>query len=135
MPSPKSGKAGSPVDPAEPKAAEKADKADPGDVEQVKAQQRQTQTGKYGSVKTQPYKPPQTAAEKETKKSWIEIEMVDEEDQPVPGEAYKITLPDGQTIAEGTLNDKGFTRVDGIEQGTCKITFPDLDKDAWEAVS
>jgi hypothetical protein len=45
---------------------------------------------------------------------------------------YRITLPDGETVAEGTLDDKGFARVDGIEPGTCKITFPDLDKDAWE---
>lgn len=132
MPSPKSGKAGTPVDPAEPNAAEEADKADPGEVEQVKAQQRQTQSGKYGSVQTKPYKPPETKEEKEKKKSWIEIEMVDEEEQPVPGMAYRITLPDDETVAEGTLDDKGFARVEAIEPGTCKITFPELDKEAWE---
>jgi hypothetical protein len=129
---PKSGKAGTPVDPADPKAAKDADKADPGEVEQVKAEQQQTQTGKYGSEKVKPYKPPQTEEEKKQKTSWIEIEMMDEENQPVPGMAYRITLPDGETVAEGTLDDKGFARVDGIEPGTCKITFPDLDKDAWE---
>ena len=58
--------------------------------------------------------------------------MVDEENHPVAGLAYRITLPDGETVAEGTLDEKGFARVDGIEPGTCKITFPDLDKDAWE---
>lgn len=129
---PKSGKAGSIVEPAEPNAAEEADKADPGEVEKVKAEQRQTQSGKYGSEKLKPYKPPQTKEEKEQKKSWIEIEMVDEEDQPVPGLAYRITLPDGETVAEGTLDPKGFARVEGIEPGTCKITFPDLDQEAWE---
>ncbi len=129
---PKSGKAGTPVDPAAPKAAEDADKADPGEVEEVKAEQRKTQTGKYGSEKVKPYRPPQTTEEKKTKKSWIEIEMVDEEDQPVPGIAYRITLPDGETVAEGTLDDKGFARVDGIESGNCQITFPDLDQDAWQ---
>ncbi len=127
MPSPKSGKAGSPVDPAEPKAAEKADKADPGEVEQVKAQQRQTQTGKYGAAKTKPHKP------QKEKKSWIEIEMVGEDDKPIPGEAYRIELPDA-TVAEGTLDDKGFARVDGIESGTCKITFPNLDQEAWKRI-
>ncbi len=126
MPSPKSGKAGTPVDPAEAKAPQDADKADPGEVEKIKAQQRQTQTGKYGSIQNKPHKPTPE------KKSWIEIEMVDEEDQPVPGEPYQVTLPDGETVATGTLDEKGFARIDGIEPGTCKITFPELDQDAWK---
>ncbi len=115
---PKSGKAGSAVAPTDPKDAVEADKAKPGEV--IKPP---TQT-------TQPHNPSK-AKEQKQKKSWIEIEMVDEQDQPVPGEAYKIELPDG-TVAEGTLDDKGFARVDGIEPGTCQITFPELDKDAWE---
>lgn len=132
MPSAKSGKAGSAIAPADPKQAEEADKADPGEVEKIKAEQRQTKAGKYGSAPVKPHKPPDTKEEKEKKKSWIEIELVDEEDNAVPGEKYKIILPDGETVAEGTLDDKGFARVDGIEPGTCKITFPELDKDAWE---
>jgi hypothetical protein len=132
MASPKSGSAGSAVSPADPKAAQDADKADPGEVEKVKATQEQTQSGKYGSEQIQPYKPPQTPEEKQKKKSWIEIELVDEDNKPVPGEAYRITLPDGQTVAEGTLDEKGFARLDGIDSGSCKITFPELDKDAWE---
>ncbi len=68
----------------------------------------------------------------EEKKSWIEIELVDEDDNPIPGERYKVTLPDGTTVAEGTLDENGFARVDGIDPGSCKITFPSLDKDAWE---
>jgi len=68
----------------------------------------------------------------EEKKSWIEIELVDEDDNPIPGERYKVTLPDGKTVAEGTLDENGFARVDGIDPGNCKITFPSLDKDAWE---
>ena len=132
MPSPKSGNAGSAVPPAVPTAACDADDANPGAVEQIKATQLQTQTGKYGSVQVKPYKPPQTQSEKEKKPSWIEIEMVDEDNNPVPGEAYRITLPDGQTVAEGTLDDKGFARVDGIDQGTCQITFPQRDADAWK---
>lgn len=131
MPSPKSGSAGSAVSPADPAEAAEADIADPGKVEEIKAEQRQTQTGKYGSVKVKPYKPP-TPEEAEEKNSWIEIEMVNEEDKPVTGMAYRVTLPDGETVAEGTLDEKGLARVDGIEPGSCKITFPTLDKDAWE---
>ena len=44
----------------------------------------------------------------------------------------KITLPDGSTVASGTTDEKGRARVDGIDPGTCKVTFPELDRDAWE---
>jgi type VI secretion system secreted protein VgrG len=132
MPSPKSGNAGSAVPPAVPTAAFDADDANPGAVEQIKATQLQTQAGKYGSVQTKPYKPPQTQAEKEKKPSWIEIKLVDEEEMPVPGEMYRITLPDGQTVAEGTLDENGFARVEGFDPGECQVTFPDLDKDSWK---
>ena len=44
--------------------------------------------------------------ENKKKKSWIEIQLIDEDGNPVPGEPYKITLPDGTTIADGTLDDK-----------------------------
>jgi len=99
---------------------------------EIKAEQKQTKTGKYGSTPVKPHKPPTTEEEAE-EKSWIEIEMVDEEDEPVTGEKYKITLPD-DSVAQGTLDNNGFARVDGIDPGTCKITFPELDKDAWEMI-
>ncbi len=131
MPSPKDGKAGSVVDPADPKTPEEADKADPGEVEKVKAEQRQTKSGKYGSVPVKPYKPPGSGEEEARKTSWIEIELVDEQGDPVPGQRYRVTLPDGETVSEGTLDERGLARLDGIEPGSCKITFPDLDKEAW----
>ncbi len=118
--------------PAQPKDAHEADKADPGEIEKVKAQQQQNQSGKYRSQQIKPYKPPQTKEQIEKKKSWIEIKLVDEEGQPVPGEEYRVTLPDGQTVAEGTLDEKGFARVEGIEPGKSKIAFPRLDKSAWK---
>jgi len=129
---PKSGKAGTRVSPAEPKQALEADTADPGEMAKLKAEQVESKQGKYGSTPVKPHKAPQTKEEKEEKKSWIEIELVDEEDHPVPGERYLVTLPDGETVAEGTLDEKGRARVDGIEPGTCKITFPELDASAWE---
>ncbi|MEY2429488.1 MAG: hypothetical protein QOJ40_2373 [Verrucomicrobiota bacterium] len=132
MPEAKSGKAGSPVSPADPAAAFDADEADPGVVEKIKAEQRRTQTGKYGAEQVKPHKPPATPQAKKEKKSWIAIKMVDEADKPVTGMAYKVTLPDGETVAEGTLDDKGAARVEGIEPGSCKVTFPTLDKEAWK---
>lgn len=65
-------------------------------------------------------------------KTWIEIELVDEADNPVPGEKYQVTLPDGKTLATGTTDSKGLAKITGIDPGDCRITFPDLDKDAWE---
>jgi hypothetical protein len=71
---------------------------------------------------------PQKAKEK---KAWIEIILVDMEGKPVPGVKYRITPPGGQPV-EGRLNEHGQAGLYQIEPGNCKITFPDLDKDAWE---
>jgi hypothetical protein len=130
MPSPKNGKKGCAVAPAEPRVAQEADCADPGLTEKLKAEQRLDQNGKYGASEPAPHKAPESDEEKARKKSWIEIELVDKETKPVAGERYKITLPD-ETLAEGTLDEKGFARVEGIEPGTCRITFPDLEKSSW----
>jgi hypothetical protein len=131
MPDAKSGKAGSPVSPADPAVPHEADQADPGEVEKIKAEQRKTQTGKYGSAKIKPHKPPENKDDKAKKKSWIEIQMLNEGKKPVVGQSYRITLPD-ETVAEGTLDQNGLARIEGIEPGDCKVTFPKLDKNAWE---
>ena len=69
--------------------------------------------------------------EDEEEKSWVEIELVDEDGKPVPGERYRVETPDGK-VAEGTLDEKGFARINRVKPGNCKVTFPKLDKDAWE---
>jgi type VI secretion system secreted protein VgrG len=130
---PKSGKAGSPVNPTSPELAAEADVADPGEVAKLKTEQIENKEGKYGAAAGESSKPHKPTEEDKETKSWIEIELVDEEDNPVPGEKYKITLPDG-AVAQGTLDEKGFARVEGIDPGTCQITFPELDKDAWERI-
>jgi hypothetical protein len=142
MPSPKSGTNCSLVNPATPDAAQDADNADPGEMTEIKAQQMQTQTGKYGSTPVQPYKPADAASSsasaaspdtKDQPKHWIEIQLVGEDNKPIAGEPYKITLPDG-TVDSGTLDEKGSARVDGIDAGTCQVTFPNRDKDAWQSL-
>ena len=126
-----SGSAGSAVSPIAPKEALEADEADPGKVAEARAQQSQIQSGKYGAARIVPFKP---SAEDLTnpEKTWVEIELVDEEGNPVAGERYAVTLADGTTVAQGTLDQNGFARIEGIDPGTCKVTFPRLDKDAWE---
>ncbi len=51
--------------------------------------------------------------------------------KPVAGVAYEMKLPDG-TKATGTTDENGVARVAGIDPGSCEITFPQLDKEAWE---
>jgi type VI secretion system secreted protein VgrG len=113
------------VSPTAPTKAEEADSADPGEVAETKAKQRETKQGKYGSVQIKPYK------RDPEKKSWIEIELLNEEGEPVPGERYSIKLPDGSTV-EGTLDENGIARVDGIDPGNCEVSYPDLDQDSVE---
>jgi len=65
---------------------------------------------------------------------WIEIELVGEDGSPIPWEPYTVILSDGNK-AEGYLDGDGFTRIGGIESaGSCRISFPGLDRDAWEFV-
>jgi len=66
-----------------------------------------------------------------TESSWIEISLVDEAGDAVPGEAYRIELANGQ-FARGTLDENGYSRHEGIPPGDCRITFPRLDGAAWE---
>ncbi|MFY9727991.1 MAG: hypothetical protein WAJ87_21030, partial [Bryobacteraceae bacterium] len=70
--------------------------------------------------------------ENKDKTHWIEVELLDESGKPVAGEPYKITLPDGSTVADGTLDNKGHARVDHIDPGNCTVSFPNLDKDSWK---
>lgn len=127
-----SGTAGSAVPPAAPLEAEVADTAEPGRQTPYQ-QQRERWSPQELAALNAPWHRESESGEEE-KKSWIEIELVDENDQPVPGERYRVTLPDGTIIAEGTLDEKGLKRIDGIDPGTCQITFPNLDKDAWKRI-
>ncbi len=63
---------------------------------------------------------------------WIEIELVGEDDRPIPWEEYQVVLPDG-TVVRGYLDDEGYARCDRIAQGgQCRVSFPALDRDAWQ---
>ena len=64
-------------------------------------------------------------------RTWVAVKMVDMEDRPVSGLRYRIQLPDGST-QEGTLGADGVAKYEDIEGGSCDVSFPDLDKAAWE---
>ncbi|MEZ6234612.1 MAG: hypothetical protein R3B68_10520 [Phycisphaerales bacterium] len=126
------GTAGTLVEPTAPTEAEEADNANPGAVEDAKAAQKESKTGKYGSVPAQPFKPPLSPEQWDGKETtWIEVEMVDEDDQPVTGQLVEITVPDGRVYKSST-DHKGKVRVEGFETGDCTISFVALDEAAWE---
>lgn len=66
----------------------------------------------------------------EERLTWIEIELVDTDGRPAPGQRYRITLPDGE-VREGRLDAQGLARVEGIDPGACEVTFPDFHEDDW----
>jgi type VI secretion system secreted protein VgrG len=136
-----SGTAGTVTAPTAPSAAEDADHADPGQMAKLKSEQIQQQKGKYGTVPLAPHKSSSASAsaaaadpaDPKKKKHWIEIKLADEAGKPVAGEPFQIVLPDGTTAASGTLDNNGFARVDDIEDaGSCKVIFPERDKQSWK---
>ena len=75
--------------------------------------------------------PPATAAKP---KHWIAIRLLGEDNSPVAWEEYRIELPD-KKVVRGYTDSDGYARVDGIaDAGQCMVSFPALDKDAWQKI-
>lgn len=85
------------------------------------------------SEKPEPAKSePKKAVEKEKPLYFAEFELVGEDGKGIALEKYRVTLPDG-SVREGVTDLQGRIRIDGLEsQGSCKISFPELDQDCWE---
>jgi type VI secretion system secreted protein VgrG len=135
-----SGSPGSLVSPLSPTDPTEADKADPGAVTSAPSASAGTPANMTlaaiaaapkSAASDAPTHDPNSPDNKD-KTHWIEIELLDEAGKPVAGEPYKITLPDGTTVADGTLDDKGRARVSNIDPGSCQVTFPNLDQEAWK---
>src|SRR6185436_18559403 len=93
--------------------------------------QRENQSADEKTMADAPSHRPDDPANKD-KTHFVEVELVDDAGKPVTGERVRVTLPDGKTISERSTNEKGLVRIDNIDPGSCKITFPDLDDKAWE---
>lgn len=74
--------------------------------------------------------PPRPGPPPGPQRTFIEIQLIDAGGQPVAGEGFVITLPDGQE-RRGRLDSNGLARVDGIDPGICDVRFPDIDGREW----
>jgi len=129
MPDPKDSKAPTIVQPTKPTQATEAFTTDPGQLEELREAGKEVNAGNYGSTKVKKHN--KNSKENKDKKNWVEVELVDEDGNPIPGKAVEITLPD-KSVAAGGTDAKGKFKVTNIDPGNCDITFPDLDKEAWE---
>ncbi|OVZ65507.1 hypothetical protein CDO46_06055 [Pigmentiphaga sp. NML030171] len=115
---PASGSAASLVSPMQAMQAALATRADPGQV------------FKGGGDGDEPTHDP-TSEENQDKTHYIEVQLLDEEGQPVTGERVKFKLPNGKTATRST-DQEGVARVARLDPGNCEISFPGLDDSAWE---
>ena len=94
----------------------------------------QTSGGSSGSNSTPPSRrrsansPP--PSDNRPEKTWVEIRLVDDDGNPVAGAKYQLKITDG-SVREGSLDDDGRCRVNGIDPGSCTVWFPDYDGREW----
>jgi hypothetical protein len=67
-----------------------------------------------------------------TSPHWLLIELLDAAGGPVPGASYRVQLVSGEVI-EGRLDRQGRVRIEGVDPGSCIVTFPEWDTSAWES--
>lgn len=63
-------------------------------------------------------------------KTWIEIELFDEEGRPCADEPYELDLGGGNRRT-GALNAHGFAREEGLDPGVVRVSFPHRDRAEW----
>ena len=62
--------------------------------------------------------------------TWLEIELLDEDGEPAAHEKYKV-IDSAEKEKTGTLDGNGYTKVEGLKPGSCKVIFSELNEDAW----
>jgi len=87
-------------------------------------------TGKYGAVPVQPFTPPPANSAEANESHWIEIDLVDDDGKPVPGEAFEAKASNGR-VYKGTLDRNGHARIEGLPPGQAEVRFPKMDDEAW----
>jgi len=82
---------------------------------------------KLDAVRVGKKKPPRPiqAAPERPETTWLEIELLDAEGQPVPRERYRVVAADGRVL-EGTLDERGRARLTGLKRGPHTVSFPNF---------
>jgi len=125
----KSGTACTLKDPKVPVEATEAVDADPGEVTQAASRQRQIEQSDPGTSNISGGPAGEEGQEQQT--HWISVELKDSAGNPVPGEQYRVKLPDG-SIRTGYLDDEGKAKEEGIpDSGQAEINFPRLHGEDW----
>ncbi len=57
-------------------------------------------------------------------RDWIELELVNPNNQPIADKEYVLYLPNGE-VRRGNLDSNGFKREEDIPPGKCKVRFTD----------
>ena len=68
---------------------------------------------------------------KEATKTFFAIEAVNARGEAVPDLRYRVKLADS-SVREGRLDDKGCARLNGVPEGSCALSFPDLNEGDWK---
>ncbi len=61
-------------------------------------------------------------------KDCIKIELYHESGEPIGGTKYVVKLADGSEI-QGTLDDKGYAKVEGVIPGPYVLNFPEFEEE------
>jgi len=64
--------------------------------------------------------------------TWIDIKLVDENNEPIPGARFQILRPDGTLLGERFLGEDGCGGFENIDDLDYRVCFPDLDQEAWD---
>lgn len=62
--------------------------------------------------------------------AWIEVQVVDGDDEPCANVDFEIELSDGR-VRQGRTNEHGVLRYEEIVEGLCTIRLLDLDESEW----
>lgn len=87
----------------------------------------------YESGQWEPPAQPAVTPEPEDEPSWVEIEVLDEAGNGIPGQEVSVAGPHGDEYS-ATTDENGIARVDGVVAGTCALTFVGTDSDMLELV-
>ena len=75
--------------------------------------------------------PPSVMVVDPDKPDWIGISLVSPDGKPIAGEPFVVELADGKSVF-GKLDNLGKVRIEGVDPGSCKVTFPERDAAEWK---